>query len=162
MPLKLNEILKNVEFKGRKTLLEHEAYELLRELDIPITTYKVIHDEVDLDAYSPSDIPSEEVAVKILSPDITHKTDVGGVKIVKNIKDEVVKAYNEILDNVKKTVPHASIEGVIVEEKLNYTHELLVSLLYDPDIGYYFSVAAGGIFTEVFRDISTRVLPVSK
>ena len=162
MPLKLNDILKNIEFKGRKTVLEHEAYELLRELDLPISTYKVLHDEVDLDAYSPSDISSEEVVVKILSPDITHKTDVGGVKIVKNTKDNVASAYNKIISNIKEKVPNASIEGVIVEEKLNYTHELLVSLLYDPDIGYYLSLAAGGIFTEVFKDIATRVLPASK
>jgi len=101
------------------------------------------------------------VALKIESPDILHKTDIGGVKLNLNTEAEVSKAYEDIMDSVKANSPDAKIEGILVQEMLKEGLELIVGFENDKIFGPTIMVGMGGIFTEAFKDITFRLLPVT-
>jgi 3-hydroxypropionyl-CoA synthetase (ADP-forming) len=102
------------------------------------------------------------VALKIVSADILHKTDVGGV--VLNLRDaaEVEEAYARILTACAAAHPQAQIEGVEVQEMVTDKTEVIIGLLDDPQFGMVVMFGLGGIFTEVLRDTSFRVAPIRR
>lgn len=103
------------------------------------------------------------VVMKVNSPDISHKTDVGGVRI--NLKDdsEAESAFNEIMESVQNNVKDARVEGVLIEKFVNEKGiEVVIGFNRDPVFGHSLTFGLGGVFVEVIRDISTRVLPVSR
>jgi 3-hydroxypropionyl-CoA synthetase (ADP-forming) len=101
------------------------------------------------------------VAVKIESPDILHKSDIGAVKL--NIKDteQLVSSYDEILATVKKNAPSAVIEGISVQEMLPEGFEVIIGYTNDKVFGPCLMLGMGGIFTEAVKDISFRALPIT-
>lgn len=101
------------------------------------------------------------VAMKISSPDISHKSDVGGV--VLNVKREEVRTtYAELMALIKKKVPNAKIEGVLVQQMAPSGHETIVGLKKDAQFGHALMFGLGGIFVEVYKDVSFRVVPIEK
>jgi len=101
------------------------------------------------------------VITKISSKDILHKTDVGGVVANLKTEDDVRAAFNTILSNVKDTAPTAAIDGVLVQQYLPAGDEFIVGGLKDPSFGPMVMVGLGGIYTELFRDTSFRIGPVT-
>ena len=101
------------------------------------------------------------VALKIESPDILHKSDIGAVKL--NVKDaeQLSIAYDEILASVEKNTPEARIEGISVQEMLPEGFEVIIGYINDPVFGPCMMAGMGGIFTEAIKDISFRALPIS-
>ncbi len=101
------------------------------------------------------------VVMKISSPDIYHKTDVGGVML--NIKndDDAKKAYETILKNVKKAKAKAKIDGVTIEPKLPSGREIIIGSMFDPNFGHLLMFGIGGIYVEILKDVTFRVAPVS-
>ncbi len=142
-----------------KILTEHEAKKLLAKYGIPVTKEQLAStaDEalaIALHIGTP-------VAMKISSPDIPHKSDVGGVAL--NVKREFVRTtYDEIVSRAKKAVPDASIEGILVQQMAPPGQEVIVGLKKDPQFGYALMFGLGGIFVEVYRDVSFRVVPIEK
>ncbi len=140
-----------------RILTEHEAKQLLAKYGIPVTKESIATsaDEalaIALQIGSP-------VAMKISSPDISHKSDVGGV--VLNVKREEVRTtYTELMALIKKTVPNAKIEGVLVQQMAPPGHETIVGLKKDAQFGHALMFGLGGIFVEVYKDVSFRVVPV--
>ena len=102
------------------------------------------------------------VVLKIESPDIFHKTDIGGVKLNLYSDIEVEKAYSEILEAVKSRKPDSKISGILVQEMFTDCFELILGYNNDPVFGPTIMIGVGGIFTEVFRDVSFRMLPITK
>lgn len=101
------------------------------------------------------------VVMKISSPDIYHKTDVGGVMLnIKNDSDAKT-AYETILKNVTKAQPQAKIVGVTVEPKLPSGREIIIGSMLDPNFGHLLMFGIGGIYVEIFKDVVFRVAPVS-
>jgi len=100
------------------------------------------------------------VVMKVSSPDISHKSDVGG--IVANIKNdrEAKNAYESIHANINKRLPAARIKGVIVQKMIE-GKEAIVGVTYDPQFGPFITFGLGGIYVEVLRDISHRVAPIT-
>ena len=99
------------------------------------------------------------VAVKVLSADIAHKSEAGGVRLgVKNL-DELAEAIRTIRANVKQRRPDATIEGFIVAEMITDGLETIVGVLRDPSFGPVVAFGLGGIATEVLKDVSYRVAP---
>ncbi len=142
-----------------KVLTEHEAKKLLAKYGIPVTKEQLASsaDEALAIALHIGAL----VAMKISSPDIPHKSDVGGV--VLNVKREFVRAtYDEIISRAKEAVPDASIEGVLVQQMAPPGHEVIVGLKKDPQFGHALMFGLGGIFVEVYRDVSFRVVPVER
>jgi acyl-CoA synthetase (NDP forming) len=101
------------------------------------------------------------VAMKISSPDIPHKSDVGGV--VLNVgKEDVRTKYNELVSRITKTVPQARIEGVLVQQMAQPGHEVIIGLKKDAQFGHALMFGLGGIFVEVYKDVSFRIAPIDR
>ncbi|HLB69660.1 MAG: acetate--CoA ligase family protein [Candidatus Methanoperedens sp.] len=142
-----------------KILTEHEAKKLLSKYGIPVTK-ESIADSAD-EAFAIASQIGTPVAMKISSPDISHKSDVGGV--VLNVRrGEVRTTYNRIISQIKKAVPDANIEGVLVQQMAPPGHEIIVGLKKDVQFGHAIMFGLGGIFVEVYRDVSFRVVPIEK
>ncbi|VVB95899.1 Acetate--CoA ligase [ADP-forming] I subunit beta [uncultured archaeon] len=142
-----------------KVLTEHVAKKLLSKYGIPVTKENIAlsADEalaIALDIGTP-------VAMKISSPDIPHKSDVGGV--VLNIEREYVRpAYDKMISQIRRAVPGANIEGILVQQMAPPGHEIIVGLKKDAQFGHALMFGLGGIFVEVYRDVSFRVTPVGR
>ncbi|MCD6278097.1 MAG: acetate--CoA ligase family protein, partial [Desulfurococcales archaeon] len=98
---------------------------------------------------------------KVVSPDISHKSDVGGV--ILNIKnsEEAVKAYRQIMENVRKYVPRARVAGVLYQKMAEPGYvEVIVGATRDPTFGPVIMFGIGGIFVEILKDVSFRVAPL--
>ncbi|WP_245605469.1 acetate--CoA ligase alpha subunit [Thermodesulfobacterium hydrogeniphilum] len=102
------------------------------------------------------------VVMKISSPQILHKTDVGGVKLNLRNADEVYNAFIDITLNVKRFMPNAYIKGVMVCEMITEGKEVILGVTYDKTFGHMIMFGLGGIYVEVLKDVSFRIVPVAK
>jgi len=142
-----------------RCLTEHQGKELLNLYGIPITKEDVATSEEN--AVKIAQKIRYPVVLKIDSPDILHKTEAGGLKL--NIKNdaELIIAYNEILENVRRYNSEANINGVLVQEMISGGIEVIVGLNNDPQFGPTIMFGLGGIFVEILRDVSIRVAPIT-
>jgi len=147
--------------ENRSKLLEHEALALVEHYRVPVPGYRLVHSPREAaEAAQEIGFP---VVLKIVSPDIVHKSDVGGVVVGLETPEEVENAYNEILENVKRHEPGANIAGVLVQGMAPPGGvEVVVGGLRDPVFGPAVMFGLGGIFIEVFRDVSFRVSPFTR
>ena len=157
---KVNEIFKKAKDDGRKFLLEYEAKTVCKEYGIPVTELKIAKTAEEAAEYS------EEIGyptvLKIISPDVIHKVDVGGVILnVGNSKD-AKKAYNKIVENVKKHKPDAKIEGILVQEMAPSATEVIVGAIKDAQFGPTLMFGLGGTFVEIMKDVSFRIAPIKE
>lgn len=146
--------------EGRKFLLEPEAKTVCMEYKIPVTKFEVAKNEKETVKFAEK--IGYPVVLKIVSPDIIHKSDVGGVIV--NLKDakEVRNAYKQILRNVKKHKANAKIVGVLVQEMAPASTEVIIGAVKDPQFGPTLMFGLGGIFVEVLKDVTFRVAPITK
>lgn len=142
-----------------KILTEHETKRLLAKYGIPVTKEQIAASADEALAIALQ--IGTPVAMKISSPDIPHKSDVGGVAL--NVKREKVRTtYNEMMARIKKVSPNASIEGILVQQMAPAGHEIIVGLKKDAQFGHALMFGLGGIFVEVYRDVTFRVVPIDK
>ncbi len=154
------EIIQGAISEGRKVLLEPEAKALVAEYGIPVTRVKVAKSEDEAVQFAREiGLP---VVLKIVSPDVLHKSDVGGVKVNLKTEEEVRRAYNEIIESVRSRVPNARIVGVLIQEFAPSGVEVIIGLIRDPQFGPTVMFGLGGVFVEVFRDVSFRVAPLTE
>ena len=138
-------------------LTEHEAKKLLAKYGIPVTKESIAGNADE--AYAIASQIGTLVAMKISSPDISHKSDVGGVEL--NISAGDAKAtYDKIISRINNAVPDARIEGVLVQQMAPPGHEVIVGLKKDAQFGHALMFGLGGIFVEVYKDVSFRVAPI--
>ncbi|MBT8406496.1 MAG: acetate--CoA ligase family protein, partial [Deltaproteobacteria bacterium] len=112
-----------------------------------------------------SDIAQEQgfpVALKISSPDIVHKSDAGGVQLNLNTPAEVEKAYDEMLERVRKSFPQAQIDGVLVNKMAPPGQEVIIGMNRDPQFGPIILFGLGGVLVEIFRDVALRHPPLTR
>ncbi len=102
------------------------------------------------------------VALKISSPDILHKTDVRGVVLGLSSPDDVHRAFARLMEAAHTAHPDARLEGVQVQQMVTGGSEIIIGLLDDPQFGPVIMFGLGGVFTEVFKDVSFRVLPITR
>ncbi|MCW2550193.1 MAG: hypothetical protein JWN96_4653 [Mycobacterium sp.] len=102
------------------------------------------------------------VVLKIASPDIAHKSDLGLVRVGVSDAEGVRAAARELLDRAELRAPDARIDGVLVQQQVRTGVEMIVGVVSDPVLGAAVSVGTGGIFAEVFRDVATRPLPLDR
>jgi acyl-CoA synthetase (NDP forming) len=102
------------------------------------------------------------VALKIQSPDILHKTDAGGVILGVRSGEEASKGYEKIIANAKKFKKNAKILGVLVEEMVGDGHQCIVGSKNDPQFGPVLMFGLGGIFVELLKDVSFRIIPITR
>jgi len=153
-------IFDQVRKQGRSILTEFESKRILKQAGISVVETKLA--ETQKEAVLLSRKIGFPVALKIVSPDVIHKSDSGGVKLSLNHPTEVKKAYDEIFKKVKKHYPHAIIHGVSVQKMARPGTEVIVGTSKDPQFGPVIMFGLGGIFVELLKDVSFRVVPVDK
>jgi acyl-CoA synthetase (NDP forming) len=140
-------------------LTEHEAKKLLAKYGIAVTKESIAENADE--AYAIASQIAAPVAMKISSPDISHKSDLGGVEL--NIAASDAKAtYDKIISWISKAVPDARIEGILVQQMAPPGHEMIVGLKKDAQFGHALMFGLGGIFVEVYKDVSFRVVPFER
>lgn len=158
---KIKEIISNISSSGRFTLTEDESKAILREMNIPFPEFKIV--STASEAAAVAEHLGYPVVLKIISPDIIHKSDYGGVAVNLNSKRDVVEAYNKILNNVSNKAPGAEIRGFMIYKMApKGITELLIGVSYDEQFGHTIAVGLGGVFVELLKDISIRLIPISE
>lgn len=155
-----SKIFEKALMEGRKLLLENEAKMVCMEYGIPTTRFKLVRTEFE--AVEAAEEIGYPVVLKIVSPDIIHKSDVGGVILnVKNSSD-VRDAYKQILENVKRNDKDAKVIGILVQEMALPSTEIIIGAAKDPHFGHALMFGLGGVFTEVLKDVAFRIAPLTE
>jgi len=155
---KAQEIILNAKRAGLTNLPQDEALRILSTYGIPvIKTETALSKTEAVEAATRIGYP---VAMKIVSPDVVHKIDVGGVKLDLNSDQDVSEAFDEILKNVNSRVPGARIEGVLLQEYITGGTETIIGIHRDPKFGPLLMFGLGGIYVEAYRDVSFRLAPI--
>jgi acyl-CoA synthetase (NDP forming) len=157
---KFTEILTCARKEGRKSLLEPEAKSVCQEYGISVTRFKFAEDEKESTIYAKE--IGFPVVLKIVSTDIVHKSDVGGVMVNLKNASEVNTAYKTILANVKKHKPKAEILGMLVQEMAPPSTEVIVGAIKDSQFGPTLMFGLGGLFVEVLEDVAFRIAPITR
>lgn len=136
---------------------EAQAYQLFEEIGLPHAAYTVLRADEPVPELS-FDYP---VVAKVLSSKISHKTDVGGVVLPINNHEELIEAISKIRHDVERNRPGEKVEKVLVQRMAKSVGEALIGIKRDKDVGPIVMVAAGGIYTEIYKDRSLRLAPVN-
>jgi acyl-CoA synthetase (NDP forming) len=153
-------VFSQVKKEGRKNLLESEAKIVCMDYGIPVTKFELAKSEEE--AVKSADKIGFPVVLKIVSPDIVHKSDVGGVELDLRDAGSVRHAYQRIMKNVKRHNAKAKIVGMIVQEMAPAGTEVIVGAVKDPQFGPAMMFGLGGIFVEVLKDVTFRIAPVDE
>ena len=157
--LESQEMLDRIIGKGRTTLTEREAKELLSYYEIPVTEYRLATTEEEAGRIATK--LGFPVVMKISSPDILHKTDVGGIYTNVNTREEAWKAFRNIMGSTKEKMPEARVEGVLVEKMASKKYELILGAKKDPIFGPTVVFGMGGVAVEVFKDTHIGLPPLN-
>ncbi|MGB7705790.1 MAG: acetate--CoA ligase family protein [Nitrososphaeraceae archaeon] len=140
-----------------KVITEESSKEILSEYGIKVPQYALVTSSDE--AVKKSKEIGFPLVAKIVSADILHKTDVGGVKVGLRSEDEVKKAFDDMYHRLKEKF---DVKGVLLEKMVPNGIELIIGLQNDSQFGPSIMVGLGGIYTELFKDVSFRVLPIIK
>jgi acetyl coenzyme A synthetase (ADP forming)-like protein len=156
----INKIIDVALKDGRTFLLANEGAAVMRAANITMPQSKIarsINEAVKI-----ADEIGYPVVMKVVSKDILHKSDVGGVLLDLDDKKEVVVGYEAIMHNCRQYKPNAVIEGIEVAQMVKKGVELIVGARRDPSFGPVIMCGLGGIYVEVMKDISFRALPLNR
>lgn len=144
---------------GREHLTVLEARSILRAYGVPVVETRVAASADE--AAAAAEELGGPVVLKVISSDIVHKTDVGGVAVNIGTPEKARAEYHEMMDRVKKAVPDARVDGVLVEHFVEGGRETIVGMTLDPAFGPVLMFGLGGIFVEALGDVAFRVHPVT-
>ncbi len=155
-----DKILRQAKQEKRTLLTEIESKDLLKEAGIPVVEAKLARTKTQ--AVSLSREIGFPVVLKIVSPDVIHKSDSGGVKLGLNNATQVSKAYSEIMASVKQHHPDARIHGVSVQKMVRPGIEVIIGMTKDAQFGPVLMFGLGGILVEVLKDVAFRIVPLTR
>ena len=157
---KVKSIFENVRKNGRSNLLEEEGYEVLEAYGFPTPKSILCSREQEcIDAAKEIGYP---LVMKIVSPDIIHKSDAGGVKVGIKTDDELRNSFRTITENALKYKSDAKIKGVLVQEMVKSAKETILGASQDPTFGPVIMFGLGGIYVEVLKDVVFRIVPIDE
>jgi acyl-CoA synthetase (NDP forming) len=145
---------------AEKRITEFEAKKILARHGIPVTREFLAKNPREAKKFA--ERIGYPVALKIQSPDILHKTDAGGVILNLSNGDDVAKGFGKIIGNAKKYKRDAKILGVLVQEMVAEGHQCIIGSKKDPQFGPVIMFGLGGIFVEVLKDVSFRIIPINR
>jgi len=157
--MKPEKIFEIVRKEGRRNLTEMESREVLKYYGIPVVDGEVVH-SID-DAIHFAEKNGYPVVLKVVSKDVIHKTDVGGVITDIKTDKEIKEGFNKILVNVSEKLPRARIDGIFIQKMLPKSPEVFIGGKKDPTFDHILLFGMGGIFVEIFEDVSFRVVPIT-
>ncbi|MFX0142866.1 MAG: acetate--CoA ligase family protein [Candidatus Hodarchaeota archaeon] len=156
-----NTIISSALAENRNFLMEHESKDLISQYGIPVGTYKIAKTKNEAIKFAKE--IGYPVVAKLMSPDIIHKTDAKVIKLDIKSDDELSQAYEEIIVNGKKYKSDAQIIGVNIQEMAKGgVAEIIIGGVRDKNFGPILMFGFGGIFVEIFKDVSYRVCPINK
>lgn len=157
---KIKSIFENVRKNGRSNLLEEEGYEVLEAYGFP--TPKSILCTTEQECINAARQIGYPLVMKIVSPDIIHKSDAGGVKVGIKTDDELRNSFRIITENALKYKSDARIKGVLVQEMVKSAKETILGASQDPTFGPVIMFGLGGIYVEVLKDVVFRIVPIDE
>jgi len=153
-------IIEGARAEGRTLLNEIEAKELLASAGVRVSPAKLATSKEM--AGKIADELGYPIVLKVVSPQITHKTDVGGVALSLTSAREVAAAYEAIVSSSKRHVPDARIDGVAVQRMEEPGIEVIVGMTTDPQFGPVLMFGLGGVLVEVLKDVAFRIVPLEE
>jgi acyl-CoA synthetase (NDP forming) len=153
-------ILDKAKTEKRTVLTEFESKKLLERAGIPVVETRLVRTKRE--AISVSKEMGFPVVLKITSPDIVHKSDSGGVKLGIANATQASRAYREIMLSIKQRYPSAIIHGLTVQKMAPPGIQVIVGMSKDPQFGPVLMFGLGGILVELLKDVSFRIVPVTK
>jgi acetate---CoA ligase (ADP-forming) len=153
-------IFENAKREKRDRLYELEVHEVLRAYGF--AQPKSLFARTSEEAIAAAGSIGFPVVMKIVSPQISHKSDIGGVKINLNNRKDVENAFFDITIRVRNILPSAHIEGVLIQEMVQKGREAIIGITSDPQFGHMIMFGMGGIYVEVLKDVSFRIAPLSR
>ncbi len=147
-------------FKATSSMSEWRSKLVLDAYGIPVTEEKLVVTAPE--AVKAAEAIGRPVAMKIMSPDILHKTEAGGVELNIAAPEEAGRAFERIVEAARRYKPEAVIEGVLVQEMLPEGLEVIIGVKHDQVFGPALVFGLGGIFVEIFEDVATRVAPLNE
>lgn len=157
---KVTEIIKSVKDDGRRVMLGSEAHAIAEAYGIQVARIRLTTGSEEAKKLATE--LGFPVVMKIASPDIVHKTDIGGIRLGLNTPEDVEAAFVEILQNARTHVPRAIIYGIDVQEMVEKGKELIIGCSRDVQFGPLIMFGAGGIFVDYLKDISFRLAPMMR
>jgi acetyl-CoA synthetase (ADP-forming) len=156
----IDNIFQVAKAENRNFLFEHEAKMLCGLYGIPITKLEVVKTEdAAVEAAKRIGYP---IVLKIVSPQVLHKSDAGGVIVSINDEKGIREGYQRIISNIRMNVPTAVIDGILVQEMAPRGTEIIIGSTVDPTFGPTIMFGLGGIFVEILKDVSFRLAPITK
>ncbi len=155
----VEDIIGRARASGARALDSYEASRIVAAYGVPVPRGALAHS-----ADEAKQIAGEigfPVVLKVSSPDVVHKSDVGGVKVGLNDPDEVGRAYQSIVTSVREHVPSARLDGVAVWAMAPPGVETIAGVSVDPTFGHVLLFGMGGIYVEILRDVSIRIVPIT-
>lgn len=152
-------LIRKILEEGRNILNEREAKEFLSFYDIPVLPGGIATSPEE--AGDIADSIGYPVVMKVVSPDILHKTDAGGVRLGIRTREDAIKSYSRIVETCSSYCPEAEIRGILVEKMSRKRYELLVGSRKDPSFGPVMVFGMGGVAVEVFQDTSFCIPPLN-
>lgn len=160
MDSEITQITSAARKEQRRNLLEHEAFRVFNLYGIPTPSYELA--ENGEEAVASARRIGYPVVIKIVSPEILHKTEAGGVILAITSDNELRAGFKQIVANARSSNPQCRIRGVIVESMISQGVEAIIGALRDEQFGPSVMFGLGGIFTELVKDVSFRVIPISR
>ncbi|WP_456321009.1 acetate--CoA ligase family protein [Palaeococcus sp. (in: euryarchaeotes)] len=154
------EIINGVLAKGRKSLVEYEAKQVLKAYGLPLPEEKLAKSADEAIKYAEE--IGYPVVLKLMSPQILHKSDARVVALKIKGADELRKKWEEIHENARKYRPDAEILGVLVAPMLKPGREVIIGVTEDPQFGHAVMFGLGGIFVEILKDVTFRIVPIEE
>lgn len=153
-------VLARAQQEGRRFLPEPEAYEILQAYRFPVLPFRWAKDEGE--AVHAAKAIGYPVVIKIVSPDIAHKIDVGGIRLNLTDEDGIRQAYGQMLAAVQAARPGARLHGVLVQKMIKGGKETILGMKHDPHFGALLLFGIGGTYVEIFRDVAVRIAPITE
>lgn len=142
----------------RSLLSLSESFSLLESYGLPVARYILLRGPEEAVKARELGFP---LVLKLDSPDVTHKTEAGGVKVGITSEEELSEAMKEMLHTVKEKAPNARVYGFVVQEMLRNAHEVIIGGLNDEQFGPVVAFGIGGILVEVLKDVVFEIAPVT-
>jgi acyl-CoA synthetase (NDP forming) len=158
--LNSKEIIQKVMSEERSLLTEKESKDLIKNAGLNVVDTRLATSKEE--AIGIGDQFGYPVVVKIASKEVTHKSDAGGVKLGIQSSEELGNAYDEIYASVADKFPKAAIDGVTVQQSARQGVEVIIGMFTDAQFGPVLMFGLGGIFVEVIKDVSFRIVPLAQ
>lgn len=140
-------------------ILGLEAFDILKAYGIPVV--KTAFAKTKEEAVSAAEDIGYPLVMKVVSPQISHKSDIGGIRLSLQNAAEVKAAYQDMMESISKKIPDVSLEGVQLQPMLSGGREVIVGMIRDPTFGPMLMFGLGGVYVEILKDVRFAIAPVN-